>query len=119
MQSVQKVKKTPCQGAVPEMLQQVALAHGCPETAQPDRQLQPLDGETLYAEGKPICTFEVYDMEKKIGDSKRFLIGWGKGPKGRLCFFVSHKDISGSAVPRNPEDLVEYLLDCIMKIERK
>jgi len=55
---------------------------------------------------------------KKMGESKRFLISWGKGTHG-LCFFVSHKDINPKPVPKLPEDLVEYLEDAIKYIESK
>lgn len=58
-------------------------------------------------------------MVKKISDSERFLIGWGKGANGKICFFVSHKNIKKSPAPRYGEDLVEYLEECIKKIEKK
>ena len=56
---------------------------------------------------------------KMVSESKRFVVGWGKGSNG-LCFFVSHKDINPKyAVPKLPEDLVEYLKDAIQYIESK
>jgi len=55
---------------------------------------------------------------KKIRESKRFVIGWGK-KDGRLCFFVSHKDINRPQDPRpiDPKDLVQYLKEAVEYIE--
>jgi hypothetical protein len=52
---------------------------------------------------------------KKIGESKRFIVGWGRDKGGRICFFVSHKDINpqNDPVPINPEDLSSYMMDAV------
>ena len=53
---------------------------------------------------------------KKVSESERFVIGWGKKGDG-LCFFVNHKDISKKARPTNPEHLVQVLTEAIEYIE--
>ena len=55
---------------------------------------------------------------KKVSETERFLIGWGK-KDGRLCFFVSHKDLNkpSGSIPINPEDLVAHLELAIKTIE--
>jgi len=41
---------------------------------------------------------------KKISDSERMLVGWGRDGD-RLCYFISHKKIKDSPICCNPEDL--------------
>ena len=54
-------------------------------------------------------------MAKKIKDSDRFVVGWGKH-KGNPCFFVCYKD-KIDKVPVEPIDLARFLVDSIKKIE--
>ncbi len=55
-------------------------------------------------------------MAKKVKDSERFVISWGKRKNG-MCFFVSHKDIPHTPRPTNPEHLVKVLKEAIEYIE--
>jgi len=56
---------------------------------------------------------------KKIGDSKRILVGWGR--KGdRLCYFLSHKAIKKTLkdpVCCSPEDLQVKMKDLVDSID--
>ncbi|MDD5653884.1 MAG: hypothetical protein PHT31_06990 [Candidatus Omnitrophica bacterium] len=40
---------------------------------------------------------------KKIGESKRIMVGWGRS-EGRICYFLSHKTLK-NPIPCNPEHL--------------
>jgi len=51
---------------------------------------------------------------KKIGDSKRILVGWGR-QGNRLCYFLRHRTLK-KTIPCAPEDLqsrMKALVDLI------
>ncbi|OGX24810.1 MAG: hypothetical protein A2787_00780 [Omnitrophica WOR_2 bacterium RIFCSPHIGHO2_01_FULL_48_9] len=54
---------------------------------------------------------------KKISDSERILIGWGKDGK-RICYFLSHKILEGP-IPCNPEDLQSKINKLVDTIDRR
>ena len=58
---------------------------------------------------------------KKISDSERMLVGWGRDGD-RICYFISHKKIKDSPICCNPEDLkdkMKRIVDLIDKGEPK
>lgn len=58
---------------------------------------------------------------KKISDSERMLVGWGRDGD-RLCYFISHKRIPNSPICCNPEDLedkMKKIVDSLDKVKPK
>lgn len=45
---------------------------------------------------------------KKISDSERLLVGWGRDGD-RLCYFISHKKVKDSPICCDPEDLKDKM----------
>jgi len=58
-------------------------------------------------------------MAKEIKESKAFLVHIGKA-RGKITFFVRHKDISkGRVVVVNIEDLLSYLVKKSKEVKKK
>lgn len=55
---------------------------------------------------------------KKISDSKRILLGWGRDGD-RLCYFISHKKIKDSPICCNPEDLEVKMKEAVDLIDNR
>ena len=53
---------------------------------------------------------------KKISESKRILVGWGRHGD-RACYFISHKALKSSPMPCYPEDLQTIMKKLIDKID--
>ncbi len=57
-------------------------------------------------------------MVKRMKESDRFLIGWGRAKDGRLAFFISHRKIQhGRTIPTDPKDLVKRLTKYATQID--
>lgn len=54
---------------------------------------------------------------KKISDSERMLVGWGRDGK-RVCYFISHKKIKDSPICCNPDDLKEKMKKIVDLIDK-
>ena len=55
---------------------------------------------------------------KKVTQSERFGVGWGRKGK-RIAFFIYHKELGSVPIPCNPEDLEIKLVELANKIDRK
>ena len=57
-------------------------------------------------------------MAKKVGESQRFVVGWGR-KNGRIVFFIKHKELRGGRpIPCNPEDLQRKMVTLADEIDR-
>lgn len=54
---------------------------------------------------------------KRISDSERMLVGWGRDGN-RICYFISHKKIKDSPICCNPEDLREKMKKIVDLIDK-
>lgn len=54
---------------------------------------------------------------KKISDSERMLVGWGRDGD-RICYFISHKKIKDSPICCNPQDLEEKMKRIVDLIDK-
>lgn len=61
-------------------------------------------------------------MVKRVGESRRMVVGWGRGKDKRRCFFITHKDLpetQGNPICCDPEDLQERMMDVADRVDRK
>jgi len=59
-------------------------------------------------------------MSKKIIESERFVVGWGRQGK-RIAFFIAHKDLPetiGDPLVCNPEDLPAKMIELADRVDK-
>jgi len=62
-------------------------------------------------------------MVKRVGETKKFLIGWGRD-KDRMIFFLSHPELEGKGSERDPipitfDKIGKKLVELANEIDKK